>query len=160
MQALSPVLSLSLSQPVHASWVLCSGQALSLRPRVAGVLQVTQGRAWATLDMDCRSPLSDAGDHFVIPGQGLVMRAGQRVVLEAWPLAGEDAIALQWVPAAHQRIGNRWHSRVVEPMHDLACGLALVVRATLRLLRGLAGYADVLVAGRGRVQHGLESNAP
>jgi hypothetical protein len=30
----------------------------------------------------------------------------------------------------------------------------------LRLLAGLAGFGDYLVAGRGRVLRGLESNAP
>jgi hypothetical protein len=141
MQALSPALSPSLSQPLQASWALRSGQALSLRPRAAGVFRVTQGRAWATLDVDRRSPASDTGDHFVMPGQDLVLRAGQRVVLEAWPVEGDDAIALQWMPAAQQGSGSRWQASVVEPLHDLGRGLALVVRASLRLVRGLAGYA-------------------
>jgi hypothetical protein len=121
--------------------VLHHGQALSLRPRVAGVFRVTQGRAWATLDVDRTSPVSYAGDHFVMPGQDLVLRAGQRVVLEAWPVEGDDAIALQWMPAAQQGSGSRWQASVVEPLHDLGRGLALVVRASLRLVRGLAGYA-------------------
>jgi hypothetical protein len=63
------------------------------------------------------------------------------VVLEAWPVEGDDAIALQWMPAVQQGSGSRWQASVVEPLNDLGRGLALVVRASLRLVRGLAGYA-------------------
>jgi len=54
---------------------------------------------------------------------------------------GDDAIALQWMPAAQQGSGSRWHASVVEPLHDLGRGLALAMHATSRLVRGLAGYA-------------------
>jgi hypothetical protein len=143
-----------------APWVLPKGLAVTLRPRVAGVLRVVSGRAWATLDVSRHTPLRDAGDHFVALGHDLQLRAGQRVVVEAWPYQGQDGIQLQWVAQPQTCLATRWQTRVVEPARDMGHGLALVVRALGRLLGGLAGYADFLTAGRGRVLRGLESNAP
>jgi hypothetical protein len=160
MKAPSFALTQSLAQRQPADWVMRTGQAVTLCPRAAGVLRVTQGRAWATIDLDRWSPLADAGDHFVVLGQDLHVRAGQRVVLEAWPLTGQASIQLQWLPVATGLACSHWQSRVVEPLHDLGRGLALVARASARLLSGLAGYGDFLLAGRGRVLRGLESNAP
>jgi len=48
----------------------------------------------------------------------------------------------------------------VDPVCDIGHGMALVARAMWRLVAGLAGYAEYLTAGRGRVLRGLESNAP
>ena len=148
------------SSPALQSWKLPHGHAVTLKPRTAGVLQVVSGRAWATLDVARHTPLSDAGDHFVALGHDLPLRAGQRVVVEAWPYHGQDSIRLQWVPLPESGAASRWQATVVEPARDIGYGLALVARSMLRLLAGLAGFGDYLVAGRGRVLRGLESNAP
>jgi hypothetical protein len=83
-------------------WHLPTGSVMALRPACAGTLRVNKGRAWATFDMLPASPLGDAGDHFVLPGQDLVVRAGQRVVVEALPAkcagAPLDGITLLWEP--------------------------------------------------------------
>ncbi len=143
-----------------APWVLPKDRAVTLRPRTAGVLRVVSGRAWATLDVSRHTPLTESGDHFVALGHDLQLRAGQRVVVEAWPYKGQDGIQLQWVAQPETCLATRWQTNVVEPMRDIGHGLALVARALWRLLGGLAGYTDFLTAGRGRVLRGLESNAP
>jgi hypothetical protein len=143
-----------------APWALPKGSAVTLRPRTAGVLRVVSGRAWATLDVSRHTPLLETGDHFVALGHDLPLRAGQRVVVEAWPYKGQDGIQLQWVAQPEMCLATRWQTNVVEPICDMGRGLALVARALWRLLSGLAGYADFFTAGRGRVLRGLESNAP
>ncbi len=143
-----------------APWVLPAGRAVTVRPRTAGVLRVVSGRAWATLDVSRHTPLTESGDHFVALGHDLQLRAGQRVVVEAWPYKGQEGIQLQWVAQPQACLATRWQTNVVEPVHDIGHGLALVARALWRLLGGLAGYGNFLTAGRGRVLRGLESNAP
>jgi hypothetical protein len=106
------------------------------------------------------TPITESGDHFVALGHDLQLRAGQRVVVEAWAYKGQDGIQLQWVPQPESVGASRWQARVVEPLKDIGHGLALVVRSMGRLLAGLAGYTEYLTAGRGKVLCGLESNAP
>jgi hypothetical protein len=158
-----PVFELKLDAaavPEDAPWMLPKGRAVTVRPRTAGVLRVVSGRAWATLDVSRHTPLTESGDHFVALGHDLQLRAGQRVVVEAWPYQGQDGIQLQWVAQPEACVVTRWQTNVVEPLRDVGHGLALVARALGRLLSGLAGYSDFLTAGRGRVLQGLESNAP
>jgi hypothetical protein len=112
------------------------------------------------MDISRYSPVADAGDHFVAPGHDLPLRAGQRVVLESWPAAGEASINLVWEPAAQAQPVSRWQVAVVEPLRDLGQGVVLTLGAVARLLKGIASYAEFLVAGRGRVQCTWESNAP
>ncbi len=87
-------------QAAHQTHFLSVSEALTLCPRELGMLRVTQGRIWATIDLDGSSSVADAGDHFVVPGQDLRLRAGQRVVLEAWPMKGQGPVQWQWLPVA------------------------------------------------------------
>lgn len=95
---------------VHQTHSLSVSEALTLCPREPGVLRVIHGRIWATIDLDRNSSVADAGDHFVVPGQDLRLRAGQRVVLEAWPEKGQGPVQWQWLSvtsgqrSAHARL--------------------------------------------------------
>ncbi len=149
-----------------APWQLAKGAVVTLHPRTAGVLRVASGRAWATFNPSPWSPRprwnpeDDAGDVFVMPGMNLSLRAGQDVVLESWPAGDATESTLVWEAAAEGAHSSRWQQAVVEPLRDLGHGLALVARAFGRLVVGLGGYAEFLVAGRGKVQTCLESNRP
>ena len=66
---------------------------------------------------------------------GSPVRAGQRVVVEAWPHKGQDGIQLQWVAQPQACLATRWQTNVVEPVRDIGHGLALVTRALWRLRR-------------------------
>jgi hypothetical protein len=143
-----------------APWFLPNGHAVTVQPRRDAVLRAVSGRAWATLDASGHNALAERSDHFVVLGHDLPVHAGQRVVVEAWPTKGQDGIQLQWVAQPQTSMATRWQTSVREPLRDMGHGLALVARALGRLLGGIAGYADVLAAGRGRVLRGLESNAP
>jgi hypothetical protein len=158
----NPVLSDLSSNLAAASAPLAlgKGQVMAWCAPGAGVLRVTSGRLWVTLDVAPRSPLHDMGDHMVVLGHDLRLRTGQRVVVEAWPHAGESLTQLQWVAAPPSCMAQRWQTAVAEPVRDLVQGLGLSMRASGRLLTGLLGYAGYLAAGRGRVLSALESNAP
>lgn len=143
-----------------APMALGKGKAIAWRAPGAGVLRVTSGRLWVTLDVTPRSPLYDMGDHMLVRGHDLRLRGGQRVVVEAWPCAAEGLTQLQWVAAPPSRLALRWQTGVAEPVRDLVQGLGQSVRASGRLLTGLLGYAGLVAAGRGRVVHALESNTP
>ncbi len=151
--------------PSAALWQLSKGCATTYRPRGAGVLRVTSGRVWATLNPSAhspaprRNPQEDAGDFFIMPGTALSLRAGQDVVLESWPAGNAAESTLAWEPVASSA-ATRWQQAVVSPLADLGQGLALVARSLGRLLGGLAGYTEYLVAGRGKVQTCMESNRP
>jgi hypothetical protein len=162
----APVANPVLSEPFSdrslttAPLALGRGAVIAWRAPVAGVLRVSSGRLWVTLDVARRSPLYDMGDHMVALGHDLRLRAGQRVVVEAWPHAGESLTQLQWVAAPPSCMAQRWQTSVAEPVRDLVQGLGLSARASGRLLTGVLGYARFFAAGRGRVLSGLESNAP
>lgn len=131
---------------------LAKGRAVTLRPKLAGILRVPHGRVWATLDKVRGSSLDDFGDHFVAPDHDLHVRAGQRVVLEAWPRSGADSITLVYEPISStrpQRI-SQWQAAVMEPVRELGHGLALSGYALARLAMGLVGYAEYLLPGRRR----------
>lgn len=80
------------------SWQLVHGRVLRLRFRQAGVLRVSSGRAWVTMDRVRGDTLLDAGDLFVSPGQDLPLRGGQSLVLESWSGERQGCIGLEWVP--------------------------------------------------------------
>lgn len=148
------------------SWSLVKGSAQTFIPQTAGVLRVQKGQVWATLNASLWSPQPrwcpeiDAGDIFVQPGRALTLAAGQRVVLESWPVAGVATSQLVWEPVAQSQSSRRWQQSVVQPVHELGRGLLVTARALVHLVAGLAGYAEFLVAGRGKVQSCWESNAP
>lgn len=119
-------------------WQLAAGRALSLRLRTAGVLQITQGQAWVTLNERERGHGEDAGDHFLGPGQRLPVRAGRHLVIESLDQA---PVHFEWLPATAPPHGK---VAVVRPLADLARAAALAGRALLQLLAGLGAY---LVAG-------------
>lgn len=135
-------------------WRLDAGRALSLTPSSAGVLRIAEGRVWITMDM-LRGDLQAAGDLFLVPGRGLVVQAGQRVVLESadvdrsaaahfsWdPLPSMQAHAVRPVPRA-----GRWQQAVAHPLRDLGLALGQAGHALARLALGVVGLVVPPVRG-------------
>lgn len=160
--------ALLLEQPIAGAvlpgcWKLEAGQAVTLRPHEAGVLRISRGQVWATLDGPHRGPGNDLGDHFLIPGESLALLAGQRLVLEPWDAAGPAPAWFGWDPqfaAAEQprRAVRGWSVAVLQPLGDLRLALGGLTRAlagvagaVVRLTAGLAGFALDLVADRDRL---------
>lgn len=143
-------------------WKLAPGRAISLQPREVGVLRIAHGQVWATVDGPHQGHGNELGDHFLQAGQQLDVRAGQRLVFEAWGQTGEMPVCFEWTPVGTAVLENtsRWNAAVTQPLHDLGLALLMAGSALVRLVMGLAGYGEYLIAGRGRVMPKLESNPP
>jgi hypothetical protein len=131
------------------TWKLARGRAITLRPPTDGVLRIAHGRLWATVDGPHGGTPCEAGDHFLEVGRSMFVRAGQRVVIEAWNASGASYFA--WDPvlapaAARMRVSL---AGVLQPLADLRAALAMAGRALVQLAAGLAhlGWA-VLRGGR------------
>ena len=152
-------------ETLGSCWKLASGHAMTLQPREAGVLRINAGQVWATLDGPHTGPANDWGDLFLTKGQRLNLQPGQRVVIEPRGDAVNRPAYFEWEPASVEQgrtAGNasRWQLAVVQPARDMGAALLLVMGAARRLASGLLGYSEFVVAGRGRVLPGLESNQP
>jgi hypothetical protein len=144
-----------LQAGVPGSWKLEAGRALSLTPAAAGVLRIAEGRVWVTLDMQ-PGDLEASGDLFLVPGRGLVVQAGQRVVLESAGSDRQAAAYFSWDPlpraqaaAVGRAVPNgRWQHAVALPARQLGHALGQAGVALGRLTLGLLGL--LLVPWRGR----------
>lgn len=151
-------------------WKLGTGRALTLQARESGILRVEQGQVWVTFDAPHHGLVNDLGDHFLRSGQQMTLQAGKRLVMESWRSeSGDDPstcspVYFSWTPQSTRPAAlaktTRWQAAVVQPLRELCLALAVAVLALGRLLAGVAGYAEYLVAGRGRVLAPLESNPP
>lgn len=121
---------------IAGSWQLAPGRALSLYPRGEGLLRITRGRAWVTLDLWPGGHRDEAGDHCLCAGEQLRVRAGRHVVFESLDPA---PLWFEWVPTP---------ARELLPVTPRVLPLAqawsefwqatrLTTRALLRLVRGL-----------------------
>ncbi len=128
-------------------WQLAPGRALSLCPRCDGVLRITRGRAWLTLDVPPHGPAAEVGDHCLCAGEQLRVRAGRHLVFESLDPVPVDFEWLQLPVAVPLRV-SRWNESVVLPLADLGRAASMAGRAAWRLLRGLASTALALLAGR------------
>ncbi|KQP46124.1 DUF2917 domain-containing protein [Pseudorhodoferax sp. Leaf274] len=137
-------------------WKLDAGQALSLTPSAAGVLRIAHGRVWVTMDT-LRSDAQAAGDLFLVPGRGLVVQAGQRVVVESSGADRGAAAYFSWDPLPQTQAmavgralrSGRVQQAVVQPVRDLGRALGQAGAALARLALGVVGL--VLPPVRGRV---------
>lgn len=132
------------------TWKLGKGRAITLAPGEAGVLRVAHGCLWATFEGPHQGPLNDRGDHVVEAGGQLRVRAGQRVVIEAWDAKAPAYFSWDPVPALAASPSRRFAGAVVQPLADLRLAVGLGVGALGRLAAGLAGLALDAVAGRER----------
>jgi len=145
-------LSAAPANPLPGTWKLARGRAITLRPVTDGVLRVAHGRLWATRDGPHGNTPFDAGDHVLEVGGSMRVRAGERVVIEAWTPAGASYFA--WDPlfrmhadAVPRRSLN--FAAVRQPLADLRLAGALLLRALGGLGRGLVEVASQAVRGRG-----------
>lgn len=162
--------------PLAGMWHLAPCRTISLQPKAHSVLRIAQGRVWVT--MGARQGLAgqaDSGDLVLHAGDELPVPAGVHLVMECWPAQpGQTSQAGKGVrfdfsePAAVLAAATpRFQREVANPARDLGQELLASVGALgraawalARVLRGLAGYGDCLVAGRGRVMSPQEAGQP
>lgn len=122
------------------TWKLQADRAITLRPAEDGSVRVAHGRVWATYDGPHRGALNDLGDHVIGAGDRLWVRAGQRLVIQAWD-HGAPAY-FSWDPVARKApVAAVGIADIVQPIADLRLALAIGVRALGRLAAGLAHFA-------------------
>ena len=165
----SSPLAPAVSLPV-VGWHLGARRTVSLLPKANGVLRIAQGRVWVTTGaLQGLAGQPDSGDVVLHAGQVLPVPAGSHLVMECWPVHPGDTVRFDWSEqaAAQTAVESRFQRDVLGPAQDLvqalhtsAGALGRAAWAFARVLSGLAGYADHLVAGRGRVMSSLEAGQP
>ncbi len=144
-------------------WRLDARRAMSLRPKVPSRLYITQGRAWVTLGMPVKGAGNELGDHMLEAGQSLAVPVGARLVMEPWQPASTAPVRFEWCAEAEAiatEVPTRFGREVAAPTREMFAALGQAAWAFARLVRGLLGYSEFLVAGRGRVLTPYESNPP
>ena len=145
---------LALVASAQRGWHLDARRAMTLRPHVPSRLQITQGRAWVTLGLPHEGAGNESGDHMLAAGESLVVPAGVRLVMEPWQPSSDGAVRFEWhvEPEGSGAVSrDRFGRDVVAPSRELAMALGQAGGALARLLRGVFGYGEYLLAGRGRV---------
>jgi hypothetical protein len=130
------------------TWKLARGRAITLRPATDGIVRVAHGRIWVTLDGPHGGTPDDAGDQFLQAGRSMVVKAGQRVVMEAWNISGASYFAWDPLSAPATERARLNLSVLVQPLADLRLAAAIALRATGQLAGGLARIAWSLVRPR------------
>lgn len=163
-RAITQQLQSAPATALPGAWKLARGRAITLRPTTDGILRVAHGRVWATVDGPHGRTPHDSGDHLLEVGRSMFLRAGQRVVIEAWNPGGASDFAWDpvFAPAPVAAVRPRFNlAGVVQPLADLRMALGLALRATGQLAAGLARLAWQVVGGsRGlaaRRAHGATS---
>ncbi|MDP2416251.1 MAG: DUF2917 domain-containing protein [Hydrogenophaga sp.] len=145
-------------RPAIGTWRLHPGHAMTLRPKQTAVLRIFCGQVWATRGQPAGATPHTAGDHFLGPGDVLTVPAGMRLVLEPVVARGDTApVHFDWSDAPAATNPARFDREVLQPTRELGAALGQAAVAMVRVLRGLLGYREFLVAGRGRVLTPLES---
>lgn len=140
------------------TWRLHPGHAMSLRPRQTAVLRIFCGQVWVTQGQASGVTPDSAGDRFLGPGDVLAVPAGARLVMEPITAPGDsEPVHFDWSDASAPAAPSRFDREVLSPTRELGAALGLATSAIARVLRGLLGYSEFLVAGRGRVLSPLES---
>lgn len=122
------------------TWKLGAGRAITLRPHEDGRLRIAHGRLWATFDGPHGGALNESGDLVVGAGEHLHVRAGERVVVEAWD--GAAPAYFTWDPQSQaQRQRPASLAAVAQPLADLRLALGLGAGAATRLVAGLLRLA-------------------
>jgi hypothetical protein len=155
---------MSVTHPVDictiaGAWRLFPGRAMSLRPKADAELRLRRGGAWVTLGETDHGMPGASGDRFLREGETLPVPAGAWLVMEALDACeGDEPVLFDWTDrVADAPASSRFSREVVTPSRDLVLALGQAALALSRVLRGLLGYGEFLVAGRGRVLTPLES---
>lgn len=144
---------------VAGAWRLLPGSAMSLKPKADAVLRLRRGGVWVTLGETDHGMPDASGDRFLREGEALLVPAESRLVMESLQSQGTDGpVLFDWTDlAVSPAAASRFRREVVTPSRELVLALGQAAVALVRVLRGLLGYSEFLVAGRGRVLTPLES---
>lgn len=146
-------------------WKLVPERAVTLHPDAAGVLRISQGRVWATVEGPHQGPANDWGDVVLHSGEQLQLFPGQQVVVEAYGEAVNEPAYFSWEPttaeaAAGASAARPWGDVLARPLLHADQNLPRLLLAAGRGLALLGNALSWLVPGRGRALSPLEFNQP
>ena len=150
--SIAQLLQAAPATALPGTWKLARGRAITLQPATNGILRIAHGRVWATVEGPHGRTPDDSGDHVLEVGRSMWVRAGQRVVIEAWNRRG--AAYFSWDPvlvpavapaAVQPRVS---FAAVLQPLADLRLALVLAGRALGRLATGVGQVAVALLPQR------------
>ncbi|MBP6852978.1 MAG: DUF2917 domain-containing protein [Rhodoferax sp.] len=146
-------------------WKLVPERAVTLHPDGAGILRISGGRVWATVDGPHHGPANDWGDVVLRSGEQLQLLPGQQVVVEAYGEAVNEPAYFSWepaptVPAQHGFVPSPWGDALARPMLRFDLALPTLLAGVARGLAWLGNLLHWLVQGRGRVLSPMEFNQP
>ncbi|WP_053843446.1 DUF2917 domain-containing protein [Paracidovorax avenae] len=121
------------------AWRLACGQAMGLRPRRPGTLEIVQGGVWLTVSGRAASE----EDVFLRSGDTLRIAAGQHAVLEPWPVPGRTGgVSFLWTEEVSQGVpvASAW-SAVAWALGDMFRAQGALGRALLALGRAVGNAA-------------------
>lgn len=101
----------STNSPPAGPWRLSPGHALTVRSARAGLVRVVRGGVWATFDGPHAGPGNDRGDYVLEAGEMIMLRPGERLVLE--PAGTAQEAQLEWRPVADPAGAVTAEARVV-----------------------------------------------
>ena len=140
--SLSPV----CSQARAGTFMLCSGVAMSLKPRQASILRINCGTAWVT---EQRTGI----DHLLNANDQLQLESGDHVVIESLH-AGHVKLDWQAVAQSAERSSLRESASEATAANRLANQALRDLRgAAVLLARGLAGGLKALVLALALIAH-------
>jgi hypothetical protein len=149
--SIARILDAAPATALPGTWKLARGKAVTLAPTSDGILRVAHGQVWATVEGPHGHTPGDSGDHVLQVGRSMYVRAGQKVVIEAWNASGASYFA--WDPVFAPALVARPRlnpAAVLQPLADLRLALALALRALGQLGAGLAHLAWDALRGGGR----------
>jgi hypothetical protein len=141
-RAITQLLQSAPATALPGTWKLARGRAVTLRPTSDGILRIAHGRVWATVDGPHGTGPGDSGDHVLEVGRSMYLRAGQRVVIEAWNEHGPayfswDPVLVPVAEPAGARQPRLNLAPVLQPLADLRLAFGLAAGAFRRLAVGI-----------------------
>lgn len=126
----------STTCPPAGPWRLAPGHAWSVKSARAGLVRVVRGGVWATFDGPHPGPGNDRGDYVLEAGEMIMLRPGERLVLEA-ARNGQEA-QIEWRPVADPAGAVALEARAAD-CDASAARLGRAIRALARRLAHVAG---------------------
>ena len=154
-----------LGATLPGCWALAPARAFTLHPEQVGVFRVAQGQVWMTQKGPHHGPANDWGDVVLHVGEEMPLLPGQPVVVESFGDAVNEPAFFSWQPTttpvtAAPESASLWRDPLAQPLLGPDHWPRMPMVAARRWLSTLVAALPMLVAGRGRVLAGLESNQP
>ena len=104
------------------------------------MFKVAHGQMWVTCDGPHQGARNESGDHFVAAGETVLLRAGQRMVVESWNWQNPSYFTWDPLPVRARTAAPRFNA-IVQPLADLRLAIVFGAGAVTRLVADLGAIA-------------------